>query len=411
MFGWRWTRQFAGLLMGVTLLLLSSTAWAVRPWSELAAAWSRHQQRGQVIQQKRTHLRGKVKKLAQQIQKLKAEAGRGGLFALPTRMRLSSIRAKAQVWGQKLERSERAWRGLQQKQEILRREMLSVIRKNLYQLQMRWNVAKTKQQRQAIRQAIMVWSSHARMIHPALQAPKPARTIKVPVVRIDPLDGPAEIRQKVDTLRDQEDRIQRRMKKLQRRLASLQKEHKRNLKDQGLAQRVRDMTDDELFNEGSRNPRAAGREKKVAVAKGRENDSFTGTNGVQSPSTGTPQQGSTTTDGTRGTTSPPQSGGFNNEANAPPSKATPDPTPTTPTGTVQLMRPRLGLLPSERVHATSRDPMNPTGSLEEQIQALRRYKEKLKKQVRTLRKKQNVFLKKAQRIERIERQRRAKKRR
>lgn len=411
MLGWLWKKQFAGWLGGMAFALFSLAASAAPSWTEAAARWSQHQQRGQTLQQERTTLREKVKTLADQLDALKRDAERGGLFGLPARLRLPALRANAQVWGQKLERIERAWHSHRLEQEGLRRELLSIIRKNLYALQLRWNQARTDAERQTVRESIVLWSKRAKKIHPALQETQQRPTIKTPIVRIDPLDGPSDIRQKVDTLRDIEDRIARRMKHLQAKLHALEQQQQRTQQDQKLAQRVSEMTqEDELFNENDRNPRVAGGREKQAPTRVQTNSS-------PSAPQGGAQQG--TSDPNRGTTAPSKDSNSFESHPTPPAvgSGAPSPTPTTdslPKGSTPSptqMRPQVGFLPSERADTTAQDPMNPQGPLDQKIKALRDYKHRLTRQLEALRKQQRRFLRKASQLERKERQRRAKKQR
>ncbi|MCK6512073.1 hypothetical protein L6R29_19235 [Myxococcota bacterium] len=421
MLGW-WKKQFAGWLVGMAFLLSSLTTSAAPSWSEAAARWSQHQQRGQTLQQKRTILREKVKTLADQLDALKRDAERGGLFGLPARLRLPTLRANAQVWGQKLERVERAWHSHHLEQEGLRRELLSIIRKNLYALQMRWNQARTDAERQTVRESIVVWSDRAKKIHPALQETPQRPAINTPVVRIDPLDGPSDIRQKVDTLRDIEDRIARRMKHLQAKLHALEQQQQRTQQDQKLAQRVSEMTqEDELFNENDRNPRVAGGREKQAPTRVQTNSSPSAPQGGAQQGSSAPQSGAQqgSSDPNRGTTAPSKDSNSFESHPTPPAvgSGAPSPAPSTdslPKGSTPSptqMRPQVGFLPSERADTTAQDPMNPQGPLDQKIKALRDYKHRLTRQLEALRKQQRRFLRKASQLERKERQRRAKKQR
>ena len=284
------------------------------------------------------------------------------------------------------------------------------------------------------------WKSYRkRLAKLRASAPKIAtRPIPKLTVNMDPLDGPKELRQKADILKDQEDRIKRRMQSIQRRIKTLYKKHQRERKDQKLAKRVGEMTsDDELFNEGERNPRvttgartsekmrnraAANANRLFASPGGRANGSPTvrgntdsaaqapKTNGsTNAPPQASPGGGSNaetggggTKNGNTGNSGDPnlgyQGGGTNTPNNRDDSTAAPTPSNTN-------VRPSTTLQP--RVNAPQAgDPLHPKGTLAQQLKALKRYKEALAKRAKQLKKKQGQFIKRAKTLKKKELRRR-----
>jgi hypothetical protein len=187
---------------------------------------------------------------------------------------------------------------------------------------------------------------------------------------------------------------------LQKKLHQIKIQIARNRQDQRLAQRVSEMMqEDELFNETERSPRVAGtRERNTAPA-----NSSAGKNGSDT-SFGTAQKGGTQNSpqapprGTESTpSSDPQAGSL-----SPPSVDGPS---RVGVGSAQVLRPQVGVLPSERVEGRNQDPLNPKGSLEEQMRSLQRYQKQLQEKATTIQKQKQAFLRRAAEIESEERKR------
>ncbi len=454
MFQWQKQVSKGWIAFGLILFLcLPPIAWAGS--AALRHLEQRYHQKSAYV--RNLHLRrqnylSSVLKAARSLALLKKQAERKGLLGIPARMRLPNARAAAEDLVKKIKRLDRRLTKHNNRLKRMRRKLKKWYRLKMTTLQQQRRKIKEKKQRLALLQR---WQSY-RLKFERLSKDAPRLTRRaLPHLRvsIDPLDGPVELRQKADVLKDQEDRIKNRMQKLQRQLRKVRQRYTRERQDQKLAQRVRRMTsEDDLFNEGERSPRVttgARTSERMRTRGGRNttrppaNPTPTANAGVKSGSSApkksgtsgqsesasadrntTPQAppnsaaapsnskgtGSNTSGSSMGSKAPGQSGGYSNNGRG----STANPTPgrdsdksgvktTTQTQRVTA-QPRLGYGPGATIH--NGDPLNPTGTLAQQLQALKRYQQALRQRALQLRKKQQQFLSRAKKLQRQEKRRR-----
>ncbi len=435
MLHWPKIIRLGWLSLGLTFLLcLPATGWAVSP--DL-----RRLERQ--VQQKATYIRGLLKRrqahvkavraAARRLTFIKKQAQRPGFLGLPARLRLPQERAAAQRLVRKATRLNRLYNAQTRKLQALHFKLRKLYRKRMDKLAQQMKASSNVAKRKKLSQT---WRAYRkRLVQLRASAPKiAARPIPRLRVNMDPLDGPNELLQKADILKDQQDRIKRRLLNIQRRIKRLHKKHQRESKDQKLAKRVDEMTsDDNLFNEGERNPRvttgartserirsraaananrlfgSSGQANAPTVNKGTTTDSANKAPSRQDSTASPPQAGA----GSQGSESGDPKPGFSNSGGntgGSPSPANPGTSKngddsSTPKPSNTNVRPNNTLQP--RVNAPQAgDPLNPKGTLVQQIQALKRYQQALAKRAQQLNKKQGQFLKRAKDLQKKEQRRR-----
>tara|TARA_B100000609_G_scaffold199544_1_gene203932 strand:- start:1489 stop:2577 length:1089 start_codon:yes stop_codon:yes gene_type:complete len=250
-------RKMTALIgLGMLLLCVSATSHAQVP-ERIKRVESTRAKQLQALQSKlvlRAALLKDVRKAASHLSRLKQEAKRP-LLGIPARFRLSSVRAKAHRLAQKLEAIDKKVRA-QKKQLAQTNQTLR-----------RFYKAQYKQLSQSLKRPSLNASQKARLLatlklyktryHAVAPTKAVARGSVGWKVRIDPLDGPGELKDKARLLKDFEDRTHKRLKDLQGKIARAERRIKRAKKDAKLAAATRDALDDDLvFQDQGSNPRA-----------------------------------------------------------------------------------------------------------------------------------------------------------
>jgi len=353
--------------------------------------------------------RQRVKVLAERLEVLKQEAERGGLFALPARLRLSSLRSQAQTLAKTAEAIETQLRQEEAEGQRLRGLLQEALRKNLRSIRQALKSAQGTERKRLAENEKELRQEIASLAK--LSPAKTAKEVQPWTIRLHPLDGPQEIRQKADAIKDMEDRVAARLQALQKRLVRTERQVHRTKSDRQLEKQVSEMTsDEELFDEQDRNPRvvAGAREQGTKIATAEDQRVFAGT--TAPPQAAPPARSeSATKSGTTNQASPtaPSLQSDPSSTKAPGAASTSPAADSFQAGapTVQATSPRVGLLPTPHLSSKNLDPMNPAGTAEQQLEALKRYRAELQEKLNNLRKQHSDFLKKAKQIEAQERRR------
>lgn len=376
-----------------------------------------------------------VEEAARRLAFIKEQAQRSGILGLPARMRLPGERAAAESLVQNIERLDRKLARQTQFLQTLREQLRTAYRQHLTRWQEQVKRTVDISQRKNLREQ---WKRYYQRLVRLNQGETKMVLRPVPrlEVNIDPLDGPDDLKQKADVLKDQEDRLIKQIQQIRSRITQLRSQEQREKTDRRLEQRVGEMlAEDELFNEGERNPRVTTGSRTSERMRNRASANAvrlfgatgkTGTTaGSQTPQAGSvsestakspdrsttpPVQGAAPgTQGTQGATDSTKAGGTStgtSGTNAAPGTSDPKAsfsqdsssktetqtgTPVNPVTPSATLQPRVG----NNTMIPSGDPMNPQGTLSQQMQVLRKYQRDLHKQIQELRKKQQQFLDRA----------------
>jgi predicted nucleic acid-binding Zn-ribbon protein len=361
----------------------------------------------------------RVQAAARQISLLKRQARRGGLFAIPARIRLPRVRAEAQRLTNRMAALTQQLHGVRRSLKQTRRQLQTHYKRHATSLHARLGqrglaVAAKRQLQLQLRQARARLKTLRGLQLQGTTSKKAAPTLKV---QVDPLDGPRELRQKADRLKDAEDHIKRMMSKLKRKMKRIRKKLKRRKKERKLESWV-DNSGDGFFNETSRNPRVVTGSRTSAKLRQRNADRAPGlrlanpTNAEANqpkqnttnpdPAPAAPSNGLQAGAGNgRGTATPPANKGTNSDSAG-----------NYGSQGVTKTQPRLGLNPTlqPRGMGTTTSPkgltLNPKGTLAQQLRALALYKKHLKSRVKQLKKRQSTLLQRAKQLKKERRKRR-----
>jgi hypothetical protein len=397
------------------LLTLVLLLWAVIPALSVAAPSVRVLEQRHAsarsgklkLDQQRFQLLGKVHKAAALITRLKADIKRGGFFGLPARLRLRYVRSKAQSLARQMEALEK--RLTQQKQQVRRwrTRLNKAYLTKLKTLVKRHNSVSSKTDKTRFKKEMRRLRDRLRRLNPAKRGKK--RTLRLVMPKLNELDGPDELKQKTDALRDLEDRINKRLSKLRRRAHRLQRKAKQVKQDRNLLNDVNDMIqDDQVFDENSRRPRAVNNQplqKKQngpagLLSGGAANRSPSPTKGkTDSASGGSGYNGAAPGDKSREQTPSVGNGGGNDPSTgvAPPTT----PTPSTPQTSQQQ---RLSHLPGNPLSQKLQEPRW-KGTPSQQLKALKLYKRRLLRQLQQVMKSKRQFKKRAKQLKKLDKRR------
>lgn len=208
----------------------------------------------QKLDRERFQLLNKVHKAAALITRLKADIKRGGFFGLPARLRLRYVRSRAQRLARQMEALETRLARQRKEVQAFRAQLRRGYLKKLRGLVKRHSSA-SRAEKDKLKRALARVRDRLRRLNPARK--KSQRSIRMVMPKLNELDGPDELKQKTDALRDLEDRINRRLTRLRARASRLQRRAKQAKQDRTLLKDVNDMIrDDQVFDENSRRPRA-----------------------------------------------------------------------------------------------------------------------------------------------------------
>ncbi len=351
-----------GYFVVVVLLFIPFRPALALKTSQLKIHYLNHYAEWQKLQEKKKKLRLKIKEIANYLSRLKREAQRGFL-GIPARLRLPFVRRKAQRLGEQMERLDTKIRSLQQKLLPLNRQLQKIYRQRFFELTKRLQKRLPGHQRRRLlaeRRLVRAFFNQLRRQMPA----KRRRKLHHWQIELDKLDGPREIRQKFDALKDMEDSVRARLKLLQGKIKKLQQLQK----DLKLAHVTETMLeDDDMFGDDSpriiRKPhsKAAPAPKKGGISHDQ----------VKNYGQGTPVKNSSPTLSAR-------------------SQRTSE----------------LGgrLASSPKPSSLAPNPMNPKGTIKQKLQALRAYQKQLKRRLTQLKKRQQLFQRRLQQLKNEEKQ-------
>lgn len=387
----RWITQLGWLFLCVSITSQSDASTSLLKHKSRYTRASQRLQKLQGIQKK--HFK-RVQRAARQLSILKKQARRGGLFALPSRMRLPKVRAQAQRLTQKMRLLTRNVYQQNRRVQSLRKMLLQA-----YKKQMKWlhkqikTTPKTAARRIHIQRALrLLRLQHQQLKQQHKSHTQARRRLSAPNVRVHPLDGPRELHQKVDRIRDAEDHVKRTLRKLQKKIHSIQRKIKRRKNERKLEQFV-DSSSDELFNEDVRNPRVSTgqRTSQKRLVDGHKGAEDQGSKQGLQPTPTNP--------------TPPNLG----SGKKPGYVGREQRVPTTPSTHTRSNLGILGVTGSSKrqlPRTVKGLTLNPSGSLTQQLKTLQLYKLYLKKQARQLSAQQSLLLQRAQRLRRERRRRR-----
>jgi len=199
------------------------------------------------IETQRNRLLQKVDRMAKRLSQLKKASQRSGLLGLPARLQLPKVRAKAQKLGQQVERLNKKLRVEHTLAKRQHKKIRKKYRRYIFGLYRKMRASRSSTQKRQLKQSII---EHRRRYRQMKQEPaykRQKRSHSSSHLRIHPLDGPKEIRQKADVLKDKEERARREMKKLRQQITHLKKSIKRKKKDRNLEKNVGEMNSDSGF--------------------------------------------------------------------------------------------------------------------------------------------------------------------
>lgn len=419
MYRWKTNTIWLILIVGTLGWGLVGTAGASSRLSTQEARYTRVAQSLHQLQLRHTRQLRRVKAAAQKLSFLKRQASRGGIFALPARVRLPRVRAEAQRLTRRLSVLTGQIRAQRTLLKRTRRQLFHLYRQEGKRVRKALRAAKGAQRRVLARRLTQL-KQRSQKLRQGSTRRKAGTALPQLRVNIDPLDGPRELRQKADRLKDQEDHVKRLMAKLQKKIKRVRRKLKRQRSEQKLSKYVDDVDDtDGMFQENARNPRVVTGAQTSRKLRARGNNQETdaaskGQQGFQAapnaPSNSKENPSSPPPAAAPGVT---DSSGPTNRGGSDPGKVgtgTGTGTGGSLYGVVTKIQPSQGVNPSLQPRRGVAGKLgsltlNPKGSAKQQLEALKRYKKYLQRHIHLLKNNQKQILKRAQKLKRERRRR------
>lgn len=378
----------------VACILLWSHPLQAASLQSLETRYKVERQSLQVYRQQRQTLKAQAHKVGQRLSQLKREASRGFL-GIAARLRLPSVRAKAQKLAMRLEALDRQIRGQQRKAQKLNVKLQRRYRSQFSRLRKVFLAKSTSKARRSETRKAMRSIKRRFLVLVRQMSKRKGGHILVWQVELDPLDGPRELKQKADTLKDIEDQMRRRLKKLHSRIHKIKKHLDRSRRDKRLANRVNDMMEDDLlFDEQGSNPRVVvGGNKPKTDAERKQNTPTVQSGGTKQESAAPPRAGLSNSNSKQAPTARDDASFAAGGAGA--------------GSTRRDLQPKIGMLPRPVMPGSAGDPMNPAGTADQKLRALKKYQQKLMKQLKQLKQKQKRFMKRARKLKKEEKRQRS----